>query len=573
MDLARVVADIAATSDLGVLAKVVTSNAAEVLGADTASLCVLEEDGSLRLVGLRSAAPVDPAGRRLAAQARHPMAEAVRAGTPVAASTREEIDRRWPGLFGPDAVEHSLACLPLLAGSRCVGAVGLGFPTDGAPSANDRQYLGTLADSCAQAIDRIEATAAAASAAARLRFLADASATLSVSLDYEDTLRGVADLAVPVMADWCAIDLLEDGAFRRVAVSHVDPEKVALAHRLWERFPPQMDAPTGAPAVVRTGVPELIEDIDAELLDRLEVTGELRQLVEDLQLHSTLTVPLRARGRTLGVLSFVYAESGRAYGAADISFVEDLARRAALAIDNAELHTETLQVALQLQRAVLPETFPHSGQWQVAAHYRPAGRTEVGGDFYDALPLPDGRLVALVGDVMGRGVQAASAMAQVRAAIRAYVALDPDPTTVLRRVDTMFKAFDMSQLVTLCYALFDPAAGRCGLICAGHLPPMLVRPGGDAELAPVEGTPPLGLADGDRPVTSVPFGSGEVLLGFTDGLVERRGEDLDDGIGRLRELAGAVLHRFGDDALRGLADELRSAGHDDDVTLLAVRCR
>lgn len=570
-DLARVVADIAGTTDLYVLAKVVTASASEVLGADAASLCVLDGD-ALRVVGLHSTRPVDPSQwRRIPLVATNPLAEAVRAGEVVVGATRAEIDRRWPGLFPPETAERSLIVLPLMTGERCVGSVGLAFPELRAFDGGRRGYLGALADSCAQAIERIQATMIAAAASAKLRYLADASAALATSLDYEATLRRVADLAVPAFADWCAIDLLEEGSFRRVAVSHVDPAKVALAQELWERYPPQMDAPTGAPGVARTGVSELVEHVDDELLDQLGLDDEQRRLVRELQLRSGLTVALTARGRTLGVLAFVYAESGRSYSPADVPFAEDLARRAALAIDNSQLHTETLEVALQLQRAVLPETFPDSDRWQVAVHYRPAGRTDVGGDFYDAITLPDGRLVALVGDVMGRGVAAAAAMAQVRAALRAFIALDPDPRTVAGRVDTMFDRLDISQLVTMLYLVVQPGAGSMSVLSAGHLPALAVGADGSTRWLEVAGSPPLGVAVGERPVTDVALREGETVLAYSDGLVERRGEDLDDGLQRLAVAAGVIGSGLNDTVLVRLADELSVAGHDDDVTLLAVR--
>src|SRR5213079_927175 len=141
------------------------------------------------------------------------------------------------------------------------------------------------------------------------------------------------------------------------------------------------------------------------------------RLSRELQLRSALCVPLTARGRVLGAFTLISAESGRRYGQDDLAFAEELARRAAVAIDNAHLHSETREAAVRLQRAVLPDAPSRVEGWELAAHYAPAGQTEVGGDFYDTLPLPDGRLVLIVGDVMGRGVAAAAAMSQVRASI------------------------------------------------------------------------------------------------------------------------------------------------------------
>lgn len=570
-DLARIVADVAGTSDLDVLAKVVTANAAEVLGADSASLCAF--DGSdIRLIGMRNARPIDEERwQRMPAGAMHPLAECIRSGQPVTAASRAELDGRWPRLFPPEPGERSLIALPLLTGDRCVGAVGLSFPAARSFDAPDTQYLAALADTVAQAIDRITVGATALEAARRLRFLADASAAFARSLDYVATLQKVTDLAVPEIADWASVDLLEDGQLRRVAVSHVDPAKVRLAWELWERYPPDMEASTGSAAVARTGATELVEQVDEALLDELALDDERRRLVHELQLNSVMTVALQARGRTLGVLTFVYAESRRRYRDGDVTFAEDLARRAAQAIDNAELHTETLQAARQLQMAVLPETFPDSPTWQVAVHYRPAGHTDVGGDFYDATTLPDGRLVTFVGDVMGRGVQAASAMVQVRSALRGFLALDPDPVGVVEHADRMFTFFDVPQLVTLILCLADPESGELQVVSAGHLPPLIAEASGSARLVDMAPGPPLGVGGWQRAPTTLTLTPGQTVLLYTDGLVERRGEDLDAGLHRLIAAGPPAVSPLSDRSLAALAQDLRRGGHDDDVTLLAFR--
>ncbi|HVM65647.1 MAG TPA: SpoIIE family protein phosphatase [Acidimicrobiales bacterium] len=573
--LAEVVAQISGAESVEEVGKVFTSTASDVLGADLASLSVAEGPDTLHLVALssRGVAAADPSWDRFRTDAANAVSEAVRTRAPVTATDADEIRRRWPGMIGEDVAERSVVTLPLVAVERCIGAIGLSFPVDRDFTDLDLKYLGALADSCAQAVERISATATATEAAGRLGFLAEASAALAGSLDYEATLRTVAALAVPRLADWCAIDLLEDGTLRRVAVSHPDPAKVELAHELNRRYPPDLAAPRGAPAVARTGVPELVEHVDEELLDALDVQGEVRDLVYALRLRSGLTVALKARDRVLGVLSFVYAESGRRYGPDDVRFAEDLARRAAVAIDNSQLHTETLQVALQLQHAVQPDAFPGTPDWEVAVHYRPAGRSDVGGDFFDAVPLEDGSIVALVGDVMGRGIAAAASMAQVRSAVRAYLADDPDPAAVIARLDTMFARLDLPPLVTLLYAVIDPGAEELRLVSAGHLPPVIVRATGAVEALELPKWPPLGVGQFSREVSVVPFRPPDTLLAFTDGLVERRGEDIDDGLRRLRDHAAGLRGPLDDALLARLADRLRQAGHDDDVTVLAVRER
>lgn len=172
-------------------------------------------------------------------------------------------------------------------------------------------------------------------------FLTSASQLLASSLDYETTLANVAQLSVPVIADWCAIDIVtDDGGVRRLAAAHTDPEKVELARELDRRYPYDPSAPTGVPQVLRTGEPDLAADITDEMLAAVIEDAELLAILRDLGLRSSMIVPLLARGRTLGAITFIAAESGRHFGADDLALAQNLATRAAMAIDNARLYEE-----------------------------------------------------------------------------------------------------------------------------------------------------------------------------------------------------------------------------------------
>jgi PAS domain S-box-containing protein len=182
-------------------------------------------------------------------------------------------------------------------------------------------------------------------------FVAEASRVLASSLDYEQTLRTVADLAVPVLADWCAVDVVtEDGELRRLAVQHRDPDKIRLVQEIEHRWPTRPDTPYGMANVVRTGQPELVPHIPEALLSASAHDDEHLRLVRELGLRSYVCVPLMARGHVLGALSLVHAESGRVYDAADQALAEELARRAAVAIDNARLFGETEEARAQLEQ-------------------------------------------------------------------------------------------------------------------------------------------------------------------------------------------------------------------------------
>ena len=252
-------------------------------------------------------------------------------------------------------------------------------------------------------------------AALRERFLAETGQALASSLNYEETLQRVAQLAVPQLADWCAIELPDDrGRLQQVALAHVDPALVEQASAYRERWPPDPDAPIGTHAVMRSGEPQLIAEIPDELLVEAATDEEQLAVIRELGLRSVMVVPMITGGRTLGVISFVFAEGARRYGERDVAFAQDLAARAATAIENARLYTERSDVAQTLQASLLPEELPHVGGWQFAADYRPGQRgADVGGDFYDVFVVEDGHMVVL-GDVTGKGVRAAALTSLVR---------------------------------------------------------------------------------------------------------------------------------------------------------------
>lgn len=568
--LAQVTAQLGSATTVEQVTDIVVAQAADAVGADVASMVLLEGD-TLRMIGVRG---VDPAvlerWTTFPADLHVPIADAARTGEPVVVIGKAAIEAEYPAMPARTR-EECVVALPLCVAERRLGAVGLIFPEVRSLDTQEMEFLRAMADSCAHALIRLEATSAAASTTAKLTFLASASEVLSGSLDYEQTLASVAQLAVPALADWCAVDVLHDGRLRTLATTHVDPAKVAAAHHIQTRYPQDMDSDSAAPRVARTGTSELLPDIADAMLVATARDEEHLRLLREMGFRSAVVVPLRTAGRILGVITLVYAESGRRYSEADLELVEDLARRAAMAIDNADLHTQTHEAAARLQRAVLPDTLPSLPGWELAAHYSPADRTDVGGDFYDCLRLPDGRLAVVVGDVIGRGLQAASQMAAVRAALRAFVSLDPDPGVVVTSLDRMFAAFEMSQFVTLVYAVIDHERDELSIINAGHLPPLLVMADGTVEPLDVPASLPLGVQPDERPPTRLPMPPGACLALFSDGLVERRGEDIDVGVGRLRALLattpGTPLSR----AIEDLATGLHDADRQDDVTLLLAR--
>jgi GAF domain-containing protein len=570
--LARVTAELVMADTVEAVTKIVTSHTADAMGATIASLTLRDGEDMLRLAGLRGGREGDAQQwARYSVNTRTPASDVVRSGERLVLTGAAAIAERYPELPSADRGQRSIVSLPLRVTARTIGAIGLSFPGVRMLDSAELEFLEVMADTCAQALDRISASEVATKQTTRLAFLAHASIELASSLDYETTLARVARLAVPTFADWCAIDVVRDGRLNRVAVAHVDPEKVEHALELQRRYPPDPNAPTGPWNVVRTGQAELIAEITDEMLVAAAVDEEQLRIARELHLRSALTVPLKARGRVVGVISWVTSESERLYGPDDVSFAEHLARRAATAIDNAELHSQTLAAADQLQRAVLPETLPSAAGWQVSHYYSPSGRTEVCGDFYDAVALGDGRLVLFVGDVMGRGVAAAAAMAQVRAAVRAYTVVDPTPEVVMRKLDLMFAQYGRDQLVTLVYMVANPERDELLVANAGHPPPLILRRDLGIEQLPLAGGPPLGAAAGRRGQSTVRLSPGDTLLAFTDGLVERRDEDIDQGLERLQRSLPTLDQPDLSAALARLVEGTRDPSQDDDVAALVAR--
>jgi serine phosphatase RsbU (regulator of sigma subunit) len=281
------------------------------------------------------------------------------------------------------------------------------------------------------------------------------------------------------------------------------------------------------------------------------------------------------------VLTFVSAESGRRYTAADVPFAEDLGRRGGLAIDNAELYSESRRVTAELQATLAPHELPVLAGWEFADLYQQSGRTEVGGDFYDVAVLPDGRLGVVMGDVMGRGVDAAVAGSRLRGATRILMTQNPDPAALASAVDTYMEREGLIPLASAAYLLLDQEVDEATVTLAGHPPPLVVRADGTTEFMDLARSTLLGVGPGigatERTAAAFAFGPGDTLVLFTDGLVERRGEDIGQRLQQLEAtIAGLVRDSrwVGDplgEILTTVADSMLGTERHDDVAVLALR--
>jgi PAS domain S-box-containing protein len=413
----------------------------------------------------------------------------------------------------------------------------------------------------------------------RLALLAAAGTTLSASLDYEATLEGIARLVVPELADWCLVDVLEeDGSVKQLTAAHADPEKKALLRQLLSHRRFGEDAPGTVARVLRTGRSILLSEVSDALLAERATGEEHLEVLLRLGICSLMSVPLLARGRTLGAVTLVSSDPERLYGEEDLSLAEGLAYRCALAVDNARLYRERSHIARTLQRSLLPR-LPEVSGIEVGVEYLPMGQeNEVGGDFYDLIHTEAERWLAVIGDVCGKGAAAAAVTALTRYTIRAVAMREDEPSAVLTGLnEAMLRQLGDDQFCTVACARLEPAPGGFQLDVArgGHPAPLLVRADASIEAVVPKGRALGVFLDPGLAVQRVRLGLGDAAVFYTDGITEARGPDGSFfGEGRLRDLlrscagldASAIAEKMRDVTLEFGEGNLR-----DDLAVLVLR--
>jgi len=409
-------------------------------------------------------------------------------------------------------------------------------------------------------------------------YLAAVSASLSSSLDAQRTLRRFARLAVPRMADWCVIDMVaDDGSLRRAALAHVERAKEDLAWDLTRRYASGPDAFEFTPKAIRSSLAELVPEIPASLLERIAQDDQHLSLLQALGLRSLMIVPLSVRGRTLGAIGFVAAQSGRRYDRHDLALAQNLADRCALALDNAGLYEERARIATTLARSLLPPRLPEIDGVDLAARYRPgAAELEVGGDFYDILETADGCFAAAIGDVTGKGASAAGSTALARHTLHTAGRYEASASGTLRALNRVLLevAEERRSFLTAAYARFERQPDHLAVEVAvgGHPQPLIVRADGTVEHA---GAPGMLLGFDPDPRlsnSSHELRRGDTMLLYTDGVTEGRPlETALDEAGLERILSGAA-----DLPADELVDRVESAALEratphDDMAMLALR--
>ncbi|MFD4711926.1 SpoIIE family protein phosphatase [Streptomyces sp. NPDC058430] len=519
-----------------------------VVIVDAGHRLLLANDEAQRLLNL----PDDPQGRRVSE-------------LPLAPPIAELLNT------GRDASDEVH-----LVGSRVLAVNQRSLDRYGVPSGT----VTTLRDSTElQALSgRMEA------AARRLKALYDATGAIGTSLDVTRTAEELADVAVPQFADLVTVDLDESvlhgnepqaGAqqLRRIAATSAHPDSGIRSVGEPISFHPSAPQATGV-----TNQQAVIEpDLRGAPKSWAQSEERARRML-DHGFHSLITAPLCAGGSVFGVVDFWRSQNPQAFDTDDLAMSEELAARTAICIDNARRYTREHAMAVTLQRSLLPRALPQQSALSIAYRYLPA-REGVGGDWFDVIPLPGARVALVVGDVVGHGLHAAATMGRLRTAVRNFSSLDLPPDELLARLDELSSGDGSMQEppesdamvgATCLYAVYDPIERRCTMARAGHPPPLLLRAGHAAEVLEVPAGPPLGIGGLPFEACEVEVPEDSTLALYTDGLVERRDRDIDEGIGILRH---TLTRSPGDlDETCAQALEVLLPGRaDDDVVLILAR--
>jgi serine/threonine-protein kinase RsbW len=412
-----------------------------------------------------------------------------------------------------DRPAHVVVLPMTVAGREQVGALLLGYD-DAAPTEEEHEFLRACAAQCAQALERARLHEQTALAAERAALIADMSQALEEARDLDHRLRTLIEVVVPALGDGARATFAGPGE--------------------------------AAPLVAATGA--------------AEAGGGTRE-----------SVRLGVRGHAAGRLEVVRSQRRQPFDPGERAFLVQIAERAALALETARLYEQERDAARTLQRSFLTGHLPADPRVRIATRYLPAVQTlEVGGDWYDAFVVARDRLGVVVGDVVGRGLEAATAMGQLRSAVRALAVAELEPAGVLDRLDAFVAPVEAAQMATLAYAEIALDTGRACLAMAGHPPPVLLAPGEEPQFVWKGRSTPIGVVTGrPREQVALQLEPGTRLLLYTDGLIERRGESLDRGFERLLAEVGRQAEATPEATVRELtADLLADGPGEDDVSLL-----
>jgi serine phosphatase RsbU (regulator of sigma subunit)/anti-sigma regulatory factor (Ser/Thr protein kinase) len=424
-------------------------------------------------------------------------------------------------------------------------------------------------------VERAELLRQAESAQQRLAILATASTVLTTTMELDELLTRLARVLTPGVADWCIIQLFTaDGEVEHVTVSHRDASRSAELASFLRSHPVARDASGPLAEVLRTGVARVLRsDALSDAVRRAAIDRGQPDLALDFALQSSVIVPIEAHGTVLGVL-VLSTEGDRELDDDDLDLAVEVAHRAALALENARAFQQEHQIAESLQRALLPVSVPIVPGIDIAVRYVAAtDGASVGGDWYDVIAFDDDDIGLVVGDVVGHDLAASATMGQLRSALLAYACEEhAHPSAALARVDRIFNMLGLTY-ATCIFAVLDRTSSRLRWSNAGHPPPLLLR-GGEARFLDDGSGVLLGVTAGrDCEEAETTLQEGDLIVLYTDGLVERRGDSFTDGLDRLARAANRLRVHDAEAVCDELLGELlpASATRADDVALLVAR--
>ncbi|MET9454984.1 SpoIIE family protein phosphatase [Streptomyces canus] len=433
----------------------------------------------------------------------------------------------------------------------------------------------------------------------RLAILNDASLRIGSTLDVTRTADELAEVAVTGFADFVTVDLLESVALGEEP-EPVPPNQPVTLRRTAQRSVlagcPESVVPTGATTFYPVETPPMRALVagrgtltaagDPGMQRWIDSSRGRAEAVARHMIHSVMMVPLRARGVTLGLVHFLRHRTAESFSEDDLLLAEEIVARAAVSVDNARRYTHERRTALTLQRSLLPDRPPDLAAMQVAYRYLPAGSgADVGGDWFDVIPLSGARVALVVGDVVGHGIHASATMGRLRTAVRTLADVDLAPDELLTQLDDLVVRLDREEGpqtggraeaptpgevgATCLYAVYDPVSRRCTMARAGHPPPAVVTPDGEVRFLNLPTGPPLGLGGLPFESVEVELAEGSLLALYTDGLVEAADRDIEVGLNLLR---GALADKAGpleETCDRVLRTVLPARPADDIVLMLA----
>ena len=536
---------------------------------------VFELDASkriLRVAAARASGATWSAGATVPLDRPMPLTTAVLEARPVTVGTRAEVLAAHPDeSVHPD--QQARAAIPLISYGVVIGAVGFAWNEPHRFDDGEIDFLRTIATRTAEALERGRLHEAEREDERRWNLLADASARLAVAMDPDDVLSALVRWAVPLVADTCAVYLAQPNGTARPFVS-VDLPDAGGAVQLFEQERIDLASDHPIARLHRARQTLLVEDLADDTVDA--AVGDDPQRVDrirELEIRHAIAAPLSARNQQLGVLVLTMGRSGRSFAANDLELVSDLAARFSIVYDNAVLFATERNIAARLQAALLPVSLQPPPGLDVAVRYEAAG-SRAGGDWYDLISFDDGGAALIVGDLVGHGVEAAATMSRYRSALRAHGRMFEDPADVMNAFSSFILRDEAGQTATVLYSRIHP--GAAGLppsltyCSAGHPPPLVVHEGKVTVLPSPQG-PLVGLVGGGYRAQTAELPAGATVILYTDGLLERRGETLDDGLRRLEDVVAALpahdLERFVSDLLSAMAHD----HHDDDIAVIVAR--